>query len=92
MRRRHSLHLKTPAELSPRRSPPGRVKLAKHKHTGQYAAVKIIPKPHVQRTRPEKSEKVRRESLAVHKGMHALTTRYDIRHRFCSGSRRRSSS
>ncbi|GAA5843224.1 hypothetical protein JCM3766R1_006629 [Sporobolomyces carnicolor] len=36
----------------------GRVKLAKHKHTGQYAAVKIIPKPHVQRTRPEKSEKV----------------------------------
>ncbi|GAA6022405.1 hypothetical protein JCM11491_001580 [Sporobolomyces phaffii] len=36
----------------------GRVKLVKHKHTGQYAAVKIIPKPHAQRTRPEKSDKV----------------------------------
>ncbi|GAA5881930.1 hypothetical protein JCM16303_003472 [Sporobolomyces ruberrimus] len=36
----------------------GRVKLVKHKHTGQYAAVKIIPKPHTQRARPEKSDKV----------------------------------
>lgn len=34
----------------------GRVKLAKHKHTGQYAAVKIIPKP--RRTQQEKTAKV----------------------------------
>ncbi|GAA5963658.1 hypothetical protein JCM3765_003535 [Sporobolomyces pararoseus] len=36
----------------------GRVKLAKHKQTGQYAAVKIIPKPHTRRDKQEKSEKV----------------------------------
>ena len=47
---------KEESELRVGESVLGRVKLAKHKHTGQYAAVKIIPKP--RRTQQEKTAKV----------------------------------
>jgi hypothetical protein len=37
----------------------GRVKLAKHKITGQYAAIKIVPKPRGSKSKEKKAEKVR---------------------------------